>query len=48
MMQHYGVPTRLLDWSREALVALLFALGEAVNDEERNHDKVVWLLDPVT
>jgi hypothetical protein len=46
-MQHYGLPTRLLDWSREALVALLFALGEPVNDVERNHDKVVWVLDPV-
>ena len=39
--------TRLLDWSREALVASLFALGEPVNDVERNHDKVVWVLDPV-
>lgn len=47
LMQHYGVPTRLLDWSREALVALLFALGEPVNEEERNHDKAVWVLDPV-
>jgi hypothetical protein len=47
-MQHYGVPTRLLDWSREALVALLFALGEPTRDEERTNDKVVWLLDPVT
>ncbi|WP_179233033.1 FRG domain-containing protein [Paenibacillus rigui] len=48
LMQHYGVPTRLLDWSREALVALLFALGVPVSPEERDNDKVVWLLDPVT
>lgn len=26
---------------------MLFALGVPANDEERNHDKVVWLLDPV-
>ncbi|MOA21576.1 hypothetical protein D3C78_1420750 [compost metagenome] len=26
---------------------MLFALGEPVNDEERNNDKVVWLLNPV-
>ncbi|WP_350340486.1 FRG domain-containing protein [Paenibacillus hexagrammi] len=48
MMQHYGVPTRLLDWSREALVALLFALGVPTSDIEKTSDKVVWVLDPVT
>ncbi|MNO36534.1 FRG domain protein [compost metagenome] len=48
LMQHYGVPTRLLDWSREALVALLFALGEPTNPTEVTNDKAVWLLDPVT
>lgn len=47
LMQHYGVPTRLMDWSREALVALLFALGEPTRDVERTTDRVVWLLDPV-
>lgn len=48
LMQHYTVPTRLLDWSREALVALLFALGTPTSEMERTNDKVVWLLDPVT
>jgi hypothetical protein len=48
LMQHYGVPTRLMDWSREALVALLFALGEPTQSIERTTDKVVWLLDPVS
>jgi FRG domain len=41
LMQHYGCPTRLLDWTTSPLVALYFAV---CNSSER--DGVVWVLDP--
>lgn len=31
LMQHYGLPTKLMDWSEKELVALYFALGEGSN-----------------
>jgi hypothetical protein len=44
VMQHYGVPTRLLDWSENAFFALYFALAAAERD--RAPDAAVWVLDP--
>jgi hypothetical protein len=38
LMQHFRLPTRLLDWTEGALIALYFAL------QEKN--PIVWMLDP--
>jgi len=44
LMQHYGVPTRLLDWSESPLVALYFAVENLV--DHGNEDGALWLLYP--
>jgi hypothetical protein len=43
LMQHYGLPTRLLDWSRSPLIALYFAVSDK-NACER--DACIWILTP--
>lgn len=47
-MQHYGVPTRLLDWTENPYVGMYFALTSALRQGDRVlSDCAVWMLDPI-
>jgi FRG domain len=48
LMQHYSTPTRLLNWSDTALVALYFAVAKRAREGDKNvgHDAAVYMLDP--
>jgi len=43
-MQHYGIPTRLLDWTENGILALYFAVNGGMYDDDVQ--RVVWVMNP--
>ena len=48
LMQHYGAPTRLLDWTESAIIGLFFTLyTRTLNNIDENNNAALWMLHPL-
>lgn len=51
LMQHYSVPTNLLDWSEDAMTALYFALEDLMNSHTqlptKNKSAILYIFNPI-